>query len=101
MATLEELEKRLKAVEDEVAFLRARLFGPPADETPAQRGARMLREAKLAHPALVAGWTKAMEQMGIQGQPIAAEKLQEMMRACGVKPENNEFSRGIIEMREE
>ncbi|MCS6859079.1 MAG: hypothetical protein NZT92_02020 [Abditibacteriales bacterium] len=41
-------------------------------------------------------------RMGISHvQPIGAEKLQEMMRKAGIKPEDNIFSRGIIEMREE
>ena len=44
---------------------------------------------------------KAFEEMGIRGEPIGAEKLQEMIAACGVKPEENAFSQGIIEMREE
>jgi len=44
---------------------------------------------------------KAFAEMGIQGEPVGAEKVQEMIAACGVKPENNVFSRGIIEMREE
>jgi hypothetical protein len=48
--------------------------------------------------ALVA---KAFEEMGIHGKPIGAEKVQEMIAACGVKPEDSIFSREIIEMREE
>ena len=44
---------------------------------------------------------KAFAEMGIQGEPVGAEKVQEMIAACGVKPEDNVFSRGIIEMREE
>ena len=43
----------------------------------------------------------AFAEMGIQGEPVGAEKVQEMIAACGVKPEDNVFSRGIIEMREE
>jgi hypothetical protein len=39
--------------------------------------------------------------MGIRSEPIDAEKLQEMVAVCGVKEEDNIFSRGIIEMREE
>jgi hypothetical protein len=45
--------------------------------------------------------TQAFAQMGIRAKPIGAEKVQEMMESCGVKPENNVFSQGIIEMREE
>ena len=44
---------------------------------------------------------KAVEKMEITGEPIGAEKVQEMLAAEGVKPEENSFSRGIIKMREE
>ncbi len=40
-------------------------------------------------------------EMGIRGAPIGAEKVQEMIAACGVRLEDNILSRGIIEMREE
>jgi len=41
------------------------------------------------------------KQMGINIQPIGAEKLQEMMLKEGIRPEDNIASKGIIEMREE
>ncbi len=44
---------------------------------------------------------KIFNAMGIRGEPIGAEKVQEMIAACGVRPEDNLFSRGVIEMREE
>ena len=122
--TLSELEKRLTQVEQEIVHLRqlveqvAKLlpgvkpFSQEVhsiqqannrldSETPAERGARLLREASLYQAEIATGWAKAMEQMGIKGEPIGAEKVQEMIAACGIKPEDNEFSRGIIEMREE
>ena len=43
----------------------------------------------------------AFAAMGVRGEPIGAENVQEMMAACGVPPEDNLFSRGIIDMREE
>src|SRR5262245_30680873 len=99
--TVEELEKRVAALEQEMKVYRQLLLRQPNGETAAEAGARMLREAELAHAALAAGWQQALAQMAIHGEPIGAEQLQEMIRACGVKPEDNEFSRGIIEMREE
>jgi hypothetical protein len=72
-----------------------------ANQTAAERGARLLREAALNQERLAAGWAAAMREMGITGKPVGAEKLQEMMIAEGVNPEDNQFSRGIIEMREE
>ena len=101
MPTIEELQKRIAELEAEVKELRA-LVAPPPDETPAQRSKRAERLAELEHPAMVAAWDKAMAEAGIpQVEPIGAEKLREMMIAEGVNPESNEFSRGIIEMREE
>jgi hypothetical protein len=47
-------------------------------------------------------FTAMFKRMGIEHvQPIGTEKLQELMRQDGIKPEDNIFSRGIIEMREE
>jgi hypothetical protein len=43
----------------------------------------------------------AFAAMGVRGEPIGAEKVQEMIAACGVRPEDNILSRGIIDMREE
>jgi hypothetical protein len=42
------------------------------------------------------------ERMGFVPDPTATpEKAQEMMRALGIRPEDNLFSRGIIAAREE
>ena len=42
-----------------------------------------------------------MKQMRIRAKPIGAKKLQEMLLKRGFDPTSNEFSRGIIDMREE
>lgn len=60
------------------------------------RTVRFVDKAKL-RPVIA----KAFEEMGIRGEPIGAEELQERMAAHGVKPEDNILSQGIIEMREE
>jgi hypothetical protein len=99
--TLEELEQRLAALEQEVNRLRD-WAKPPLDETAAQQGARMLRESQAHRDVFVAGWDKFMEHLGLLGlQPVGPEKLQEMMLADGINPEDNSFSREIIAMREE
>jgi hypothetical protein len=100
-ATLEELTKRLALVEQEVARLRQLVEKAPPEETPAGRGARLLREAKANQPAISAAVAEAFEEMGITGEPVGAEKLREMMAACGIKAEEVVFSREIIAMREE
>jgi len=101
MAMLEELEKRVTALEQQVAALREREERRLIEETAAERGVRMLREAKASQAAISAAVAKAFAEMGITAQPIGAEKLQQMLLAEGVKPEDNILSRAIIEMREE
>jgi hypothetical protein len=101
MTTLEELATRLATLEREVLQLRQLVQPKSADETPAERGFRMLREARASQAAFAAGLARSFEQMGIRGEPVGAEKVQEMIAAEGIDPNDNEFSRGIIEMREE
>ena len=65
-------------------------------------GDRLLRQADAQHEESVRAWDKAMAAMGITiEKPIGPEALQQMLIAGGINPEDNEFSRGIIEMREE
>jgi hypothetical protein len=64
-------------------------------------GEQLLREAREGQAAFVAGWQEFMEQLGVQGQPIGARQLREILVRRGINPDNNEFSRGIIAMREE
>ena len=46
-------------------------------------------------------FARVMQEMGIELQkPIGARKLQQLMIHQGINPEDNEFSRGIIAMRE-
>lgn len=97
--TIEALEQRLVAVEQELARLRTERR--PAEESSAERGARLLREAALSQPAISAATAKAFAEMGITGEPVGIEKLQQMMLAAGVDPNDNAFSREIIAMREE
>jgi ATPase subunit of ABC transporter with duplicated ATPase domains len=99
--TLEEMEKRLAKLEEEVAQLKQLNERRQAEETAAERGARLLREAKASQPALSAAVARVFAELGITEQPIGAENVQKMMEACGIKPEDNEFSRAVIEMREE
>jgi hypothetical protein len=51
--------------------------------------------------AAFADWGKFLKQLGIRGKPIGAKKLREMLLKRGFNPEGNEFSQGIIAMREE
>ncbi len=91
--TIEELEKRVAALEREVSSLRQALeLGTPREP---------LLESEREHAEIKAIWARMLERLGIHNKPIGAKKLQEMMLASGIKPEDNILSRGIIEAREE
>lgn len=72
-----------------------------ANQTAAERGAALWREASLHQAEISAAAAAAFAEMGISGEPVSIEELHKMMLADGVNPNDNEFSRGIIEMREE
>jgi len=63
----------------------------------------LLRLARQDQPVIEAEWDKFMKSLGIdpKKKPIGAKKLREMALREGINPEGNEFSRAIIEMREE
>lgn len=82
-------------------FVAEQAAARPANSTgtvsPAQpRAVRFVDKQKLQH--LI---DTTFAEMGMRGAAVGAEKVQEMMAACGVKPEENMFSREIIAMREE
>ncbi len=61
----------------------------------------LLRVGKEEEADFIAGWNRFMKQLGIKGKPIGAKKLQQRLLKRGFDPESNEFSQGIIAMREE
>jgi hypothetical protein len=101
--TNDDLEKRVVALEQEVKALRGLVGGLPftGKETPAERGAQLFREAERNRGVMAAAWAKVKDRMGIHAEPIGAERLRQMMIDEGIDPNDNSFSRGIIEMREE
>jgi hypothetical protein len=72
----------------------------PADDDLAL-AEEILRTSRAEHAAIVAESKKFLKQLGITCKPIGAKKLREMAIREGLDPEGTEFSRGIIEMREE
>jgi hypothetical protein len=86
--TMEELEKRVAALEREVSSLRQEL------------GIRTAAEKSAESERIKTIWARTLEQLGIHREPIGAEKLQAMMLAEGIKPEENLLSRGIRLYRE-
>ena len=100
--------RKLEHVEQEVADIQRQLrqFKKPVktevppqtiEEKRAERLARVRLQKEKLRPIIA----EVFKRMGIRGEPIGAENVQKMIAACGIKPEDNEFSRGIIEMREE
>jgi hypothetical protein len=99
-ATTEELERRLAALEAEVARLRERLEPPPGSQ-PENAWEEMARRSRESQPALTAAWKKMLQDLGIpEVEPIPAEELQQMMIDEGIRPEDNILSSEIIRMRE-
>jgi hypothetical protein len=75
---LKELEARLAQLEEEVRRLRRKVEGPFTDETPAERGARTIREGLASQASIDAAAEKLFQQMGITGEPPGMEKLRAM-----------------------
>ena len=77
--------------------------GDTAEATPSGEslGEQLLREAREGQAEFVTGWREFLEELGVQGKPLGARQLREMLLQEGINPENNEFSRDIIAMREE
>jgi hypothetical protein len=61
----------------------------------------LLRVSRKEQAHLVAGSEKFLKQLAIRGTPIGAKKPREMLLKRGFDPEGNEFSQGIVAMREE
>jgi hypothetical protein len=101
------LEARVAALERELAAMRAAVrYSPrqpfvPTDPNDPLEGHPLI-EPKPP-PEVAAAWeARRLKELGIDHlQPVGAEKLQQMMIEDGVDPNGNEFSQGIIDMREE
>ena len=100
-ATLESLQTRVEKLEQEITSLRQLMMAESLEESAAERGRRILRQAWRDKPVQKAAVAKAFAQMGIGLAPVSAEQLRQAMESCGVRAENNLLSRGIQEMREE
>ncbi|MGH9751410.1 MAG: hypothetical protein ACREA2_01380 [Blastocatellia bacterium] len=98
-----ELEAKLMRLEAEIAeaLRQVREIKPARELTPEERRAARIERVKAENERLRPMIDKAFKALGATLEPIGAEKVQEMVAACGVNPEDNLFSRGIIEMREE
>lgn len=97
--TLEELEKRVVALEQEMAKLRG--DAAPPDPKPWWWDVPMLRRSWEQQAELSAIAAKVFAEMGVTEPPVSHEKLMEMMLAGGIDPNDNAASRELIAMREE
>jgi hypothetical protein len=61
----------------------------------------LFREAKRERNDVDPTWEKYMQEVRKRVKPMSIQELREMMIKDGVDPANNEFSRAVIEMREE
>lgn len=94
--TIEELESALGCLEREIVRLKTEI-----DELRSRTLPDSGEKAKTENEQLSLLLEQALDQMGVSGEPIGAEKVRQMMRECGVEPEERLFSRSIIEFREE
>lgn len=103
--TLETIAQRLDRLEQAIAEVDIRL-SELVDALVPNRP----RDCKTGEEVMAYyGWNKKenaqivrkmFEKMGISGEPIPAEDLQARMAQRGIRAEDNEFSRAIIEERE-
>ena len=98
--TLEELERRISRIEHASLVCSNWWRNHPHDGDAADTW-RCNRFVRLRGPGdHCAAIAQAFAEMGITGEPIGAAEGQELMRACGMQPDANEFSQGIIAMAE-
>src|SRR5262245_28941840 len=98
------VEGRLAAAERAVAELRAvaRPVAAAADPKDPLKDHPMFRQSITDPKELAEFEARIDKQLGIDGlEPMEPAKLRQMMiDEDGIDPDGNEFSRGIIEMRE-
>ncbi len=104
-ATLEGVVERLDRLEKRIAELNQQLF--LLVDTVVTRTSKNFKtgedvmafygQNKKQHAKVV---REVFEKIGISGKPIPAEELQARMAKSGIRAEDNEFSRAIIEERE-
>ncbi len=93
---LDRLEATMQQMSDQLSLLTTQQKPPEKPKT----GVEVIKEMAIDKRPLAEGFRKLMKRMGISGEPIPAEELQERMARDGIRPEDNEFSRAIIAERE-
>lgn len=93
----EQYAARLFALEQETALLRQDVERLARAPFTAETNQLFISAAEQRMLSSAMG--EMFNEMNLQVQPIGIEKLQELMRAANLEP--NEMSRGIIAMRDE
>ena len=96
---LAELRQAVEDMPDAAEMTPASVLTDQGEGVPVEERSRTIRfvDKHKLYPL----FARAFGTMGIYGEPIGAEKVQEMIAACGAPPEDSLFSRELIEMREE
>lgn len=98
-----QLEAKLMWLQTEVneALQQVRQVKPTRSVTQEEWWAARMARVRAENESLKPLLDKAFDALGATNPPIGAENVQQMVAACGIDPEDNSFSRGLIEMREE
>jgi hypothetical protein len=96
---LAELRRAVEELPDTMDATQAGPWPEQGRENTAPEGSRAVQflDKVKCSPMVM----KSFREMDIGGEPIGAENVQAMIEACGIRPEDNAFSREIVEMREE
>jgi hypothetical protein len=100
MTTLEALEQRVAALENQMVQ-KTNLLSKNGEEDPHAYLHRVMEQARQDLPRMQQHWQEVFRAMGVTGEPISAEQVQELWKQAGIKPEDCLLSKGIREMREE
>lgn len=96
-----QLEAKLMWLETEVseALQQIRAIKFAQSLTPEEREKERIARVRAENRKLRPYFDEALKGMISQDEPPSAEEIQEAIAASGVKPEDNLFSRMLIEMR--
>jgi len=98
-----QLEAKLMWLETEVseALQQVRQIKLTQSLTPEEREKERIARVRAENRKLRPYFDEALKGMVSDEEPPSAEEIQKAIAAAGVKPEENLFSRMLIEMREE
>ncbi len=94
---LDQLEKGLLDIRQQIDILLNAHYEPKKNFKSGEEVIAFYASNKQENAKII---ESIFEEIGLTGTPIPAEELQERMSKNGVRAENNEFSRVIIQERE-